>query len=170
MTWVGGMYRSLGDARGGVVRGGRCPEHVRSDRGAGIQPDDARERPAVVEPVLLPDLAEARIVQVEEPVAVPQRLELLLPDRELELAELRARDVLLRDHSDERVELVWASVDRLETGGKGRPAGADDRVLLGAVASQRDGVPIGITQLDEVQDVGIVDRHPAREAVGSPLR
>ena len=52
---------------------------------AGVQLDDLGERVPVVDPVVLLDASEERIVLVEEPVAVAQRLELLLPDRELQL-------------------------------------------------------------------------------------
>ena len=67
------------------------------------------ERPPVGDPVLPLDVAQLGVVEVEEPVAVAQRLELLLPDRELQLAELGPRHVPLGDHPDERVELVVVS-------------------------------------------------------------
>jgi hypothetical protein len=43
---------------------------------------------------------------------------LLLPDRQLQGAELGAGDVLLGDHPDEGVDLVDVAVDRLEAGGE----------------------------------------------------
>ena len=81
-------------------------EHVVLHVDARVPLDDLPERPAVGDPVLPLDVAQHRIVQVEEPVPVAQSLELLLPDRQLQLAELRARNVALRDHAGERVEIV----------------------------------------------------------------
>src|SRR5688572_1903342 len=72
-----------------------CLEHVRLESDTGVHSDDLAEGVLVGDPVPLLDEAEHGIVQVEEPVAVADVLELLLPDGELQLAKLRSADVLL---------------------------------------------------------------------------
>jgi hypothetical protein len=118
---------------------------------------------AVVDVVRPADRSEHGIVAVEEPVAVAQRLELPLPDRELELAELGPGDMTLGDHPDERVELVDASVDRVQPRGERRAADADDCVLLRFVALDRDGLAVYVLQLHEVEDVRVVERVAAAQ-------
>src|SRR5256712_266002 len=88
------------------------PEDVRLEGDAGVELDDLGERVTIRDPERLLESAEDGVVEVEEAVAVAQRLELSLPDRELELAELGPADVALGDHPDEGVEPVDVAVDR----------------------------------------------------------
>src|SRR5262245_52309314 len=104
------------------------------------------------------DPAELGVVEVEEPVAIADRGELLAPDRQLELSELGPVEVTLGDHPGEGVDLVDVPVNRLETGGEGGAADAGDSVLAGFIAAESDDVAVTVEELDEVQNVGVVDR------------
>ena len=116
------------------------------------------ERPPVGDPVQPLDVAQLRIVQVEEPVSVAQRLELLPPHRKLQLAELRPTHVTLGEHPDECVELVGVSVDRLQPCGEGGAANAHDGLGVRRLAPELDRIPVGVEERDEVEDVRVVDR------------
>src|SRR5262249_18576977 len=59
----------------------RCEEDVRGGDEPGVRPDDLGQRVPVRDVVDARDVGEHRIVRVEEPVAVPEILELLLEDR-----------------------------------------------------------------------------------------
>src|SRR3954462_3632511 len=65
-------------------------EDVRLDVDARVELDHAGESRAVGDAVPLLDVAQCRVVRVEEPVAVAQRLELALPHRALQLPEVAA--------------------------------------------------------------------------------
>ena len=97
-----------------------------------------------VDAEVLLDGAESRIVEVEEPVAVAQRLELLLPYRHLQRTQLGAGHVLLGLHSDEGVHLVHRPVDRLEPRGHRRPAHRGDHVLEGLPGARLDLLAVAV--------------------------
>src|SRR5262245_6238359 len=110
----------------------RHPEDVAGDVLARVGLDDLREAVPVRDAELPLDRGQQRVVEVEEAVAVAERLELLAPDRALQLAELRAADVLLGGHPDERVELRHVAVDRPQPRRGRRPADpGDGRALDG---------------------------------------
>src|SRR5947208_16138602 len=119
-------------------------ENVRRKRDAGVEPDDVRQRVSIVD-------AEERVYErkrgvelIEEAIAVPQGLELLLPDRELELPELGALEVLLGHHADERVDRVHVAVDRLEPSSERGAANADDDLVQLLGRSGRHDVSIRV--------------------------
>ena len=119
---------------------------------------------ASVRRVLMPysalDRAQRRVVQVEEAVAVAQRLELLLPDRELQLAELGARHVLSETMPMNASTLVDVC-RRSPSAARRASCGARRRRRpVGRVAAERDHVAVDVAQRDEVEDVRIVDRVP----------
>ena len=135
-------------------------EHVGGEvrrRYVGVGGDDLGQRPPVVDPVPLPDQAQARVVEVEEPVAVAQRLELLAPDRPLEFAEVVAERVRFGDHADERVDVGHRAVDRLEPRGERGSAVAADGLALGLVGAERDPVAGDVEQAGELHAVRVVD-------------
>jgi hypothetical protein len=82
----------------------RQRENVRLDVDPGVQLDHLGEGAPVRDPVTSLDLPQLGVVPVEEPVAVAERLELLPPDGELQLPELDAGKMLLREHAHEGVE------------------------------------------------------------------
>ena len=121
--------------------------------------DDLREAPLVVEAVLADeDVVEVLVVLVEEAVAVAERFELPLPDRKLQLAELRARCVRLGDHADERVDVVHVPVDRLQPAANGERRSAATASLG---VAERDDVAAAVAQLREVQAARVVVRCPS---------
>ncbi len=124
---------------------------------AGVDADEVREPPAVIDPVRREDRRQHRVVEVEEAVAVAQGLELLLPHCELQRPELASRDVPLRQHPDEGVELVDASVDRLQARCQRCPADTDDGLLARLVAMQWNDLAVGVPQQDEVEGLATVD-------------
>src|SRR5262245_22020517 len=82
-------------AWGGSPRG---DEWLRADLRVAVDGDDLSEceRHDAERPL---DGGQADVAGVEEAVAVPKRLELLLPHRPLELTQLASGDVRLRHHA-----------------------------------------------------------------------
>src|SRR5437899_12483950 len=149
------MRRALSRGSVGLARE---LEDVALKRDAGVELHDLREREPVVDAELVIDETKHWVGPVEEAVTVAQGGELLCPDRELKLAELRVFHMPLGHHSNECVEPIDGAVDRLEARGHGGAAEAEDHFFLGLLAVGSYEVSVGVPKLDEVQDVRVVDR------------
>src|SRR5262245_21293986 len=160
VTWPGsGPWTFPGT---GSRRGSGAVEDVGRNRRVRVAGDDLRERAPVGDPVDGPDLAELRVVRVEEAIPVAQCGELLPPDRELKRAELAAVDVRLRHHADEGVHVVDLAVQRLQACCDRRAPHAADGVL--GIADRHRFSRV-VPEAQEVEDRRVVAVEPLREAL-----
>src|SRR6266852_1199335 len=124
---IGRRGRWYGPSSEGLVASEN--EDARLERDAGVQLHDLRKGAPVVDAEQAVDDSKDRVLLVEDAVSVAEVRELLLPDRELELAEVATGEVALGHHPDERVHRIDGAVDGPQPGGQRRPADADDGLI-----------------------------------------
>src|SRR3954470_10256980 len=160
MSGTSASYRR-GAAGSSQRRGARAPplpslvaaesEQVGLHGDTGVESDELRERETVVEAEERLDRRQREVSLVVEAVAASECRELLLPHRELELAELGALHVLLSHHADEGIDRIHVAVERLEARREGGAPHAGDGVLEGFLRPERDGRAVRVTEEREVE-------------------